>query len=88
MRRRKEKYSVAAHHPLRTLCLGLALTTAAATPSFATKLRGYVSQDMTYAGRCGLFLLSPNGQRIFYRYDLRRWSYGDERDFSCFVLDN
>ncbi len=88
MKRRKAKYTVAVHRCLRALCFGLALITASATPTFAAKLRDDVWQDMTYAGHCGLFLLSPNGQRIFYRYDLRRWSYGDDRDFTCFVLDN
>ncbi|CAJ0872051.1 hypothetical protein AMST5_02380 [freshwater sediment metagenome] len=68
------------------LCLVLAIV--AATPSLARKSAGLAWQDMTFAGRCGLFLLSPNGQRVWYRYDLRRWSYGDDRDFSCFILDN
>jgi hypothetical protein len=85
------KRSLSQHGAFRRLfallVLGAALTTSA-TPSFATRYRGAAPQDMTYAGRCGLFLLSPNGQRVWYRYDLRRWTYGDERDFSCFILEN
>jgi hypothetical protein len=70
------------------LCLGLAITSLDATPSFAGKPGAFARQDLTYAGRCGLFQLSPNNQRVWYRYDLRRWTYGDERDFSCFILEN
>ncbi len=84
MKRREVKNTVALQFFFGALSLGLVL----APPAFASRLRGAVWQDMTYAGRCGVFLLSPNGQRVFYRYDLRRWTYGDERDFSCFIVDN
>jgi hypothetical protein len=70
------------------LCVGFAITSLFATPSFAGKPGAVMRQDLTYAGRCGLFQLSPNSQKVWYRYDLRRWTYGDERDFSCFILEN
>ncbi len=71
------------------LGLVLAFTVAAATPAFARGWHGPEPEDLTYAGRCGLFQLSPRPeQRVFYRYDLRKWRYGDERDFSCFILEN
>jgi hypothetical protein len=70
------------------LVLTLAVAAAAATPSLALG-RGAGTKDLVYAGRCGLFLLSANpSHRTFYRYDLRQWRYGDERDFNCFVLEN
>jgi hypothetical protein len=73
---------------LVALCLGFAITSLCSTPSFAGKPGAVARQDLTYAGRCGLFQLSPNNQRVWYRYDLRRWTYGDERDFSCFILED
>ncbi len=72
----------------RALCLSLVFSLTAIAPSLAAP--PWAQQDeLVYAGRCGLFLHSPRpSQKVWYRYDLRRWRYGDERDFNCFILEN
>lgn len=80
------------NHTIRHAFLALGVSwifaVAALTPSLAGTPKWGGWEDMDYSGRCGVFLLSPRpSQRIWYRFYLQNWRYGDERDFSCFMQE-
>jgi hypothetical protein len=73
------------------LSLGLISSLGAAGPALAHNPRhaplgsarsGETHQGPTYAGDCR-FPYPPG-----YRYDLRHWRTGFDRDFSCYMLDD